>query len=331
MAFRFALRPRARLLFGSLAGLTAGAGYGSALALSRITYEHGLTPAGLCLLRYVSLVLVLGIWLAAKRRFRRPRPRVLGTMLLLGVFSYMITIFNLSSIVYIPVSLTTIVFYTHPALVVLATAAVLRIRVNPVELAAVAAAFCGLFIALEVSFTSLHPLGLGLAGASALTCAIMYVVTNRLLDATDFIEVTFYMAVGAALLSALTLVPEGGMTMPDSLDGVLIVALVTVLFMIAITTMFLAIELVGSVPTAMLTNVEPLTAIAVAVTVLGEPLPVAVGFGAFIVISAILLMQASRAQRRASESVRTRITAPTSRAHRRRQALPIASAPGDAE
>ena len=305
VAFRFAHRPRARLLLGSLAGLTAGAGYGSALALSRLTYDHGFTPAGLSLLRYVALILVLGAWLAATRRFRRVRPRVLGTMLLLGVFSYMITVFNLSSIVYIPVSLTTIVFYTHPALVVLATAALMRDRVYSVEFAAVAAAFCGLFIALEVSFTSLHPLGLGLAGASALTCAVMYVVTNRLLDATDFIEVTFYMAISAAVLSALTLVPEGGMAMPESFEGIALVTLVTVIFMIAITTMFLAIELVGSVPTSMLTNVEPLTAIAVAVTVLDEPLPVSVGFGAFIVISAILLMQASRAQRGASESART--------------------------
>ena len=306
MAFRFAHRPRARLLFGTLAGLTAGAGYGSALALSRLTYEHGSTPAALSLLRYVALSVVLGAWLAATRRFRRLRLRLLGAMLLLGVFSYMITFFNLTSIVYIPVSLTTIVFYTHPALVVLLMAAVMRIRVNSVELAAVAAAFCGLFIALEVSFTSLHPLGLGLAGASAVTVAVMYVVSNRLLDSTDFIEVTFYMALSAAALSALTLVPEGGLAMPRSFAGGALVLLVTVLFMIAITTMFLSIELLGSVPTSMLTNVEPLTAIAVAVAVLGEPLPVAVGFGAFLVVSAILLMQTSRAQRGASESARTK-------------------------
>ena len=259
MAPRFTRRPRARLLFGSLAGLTAGAGYGSALALSRLTYDHSFTPVGLSLLRYVSLCLVLGIWLAVTGRFRRLRLRVLGTMLLLGVFSFMITVFNLSSIAYIPVSLTTIVFYTHPALVVLATAAVMRSRVNSVEFTAVAAAFCGLFIALEVSFTSLHPLGLGLAGASALTCAVMYVVSNRLLEATDFVEVTFYMALSAAALSALALVPEGGMAMPESLEGIALVTLVTMIFMIAITTMFLAIELVGSVPTSMLTNVEPLT------------------------------------------------------------------------
>ena len=307
MAFRFAHRPRARLILGSLAGLVAGAGYGSALALSRLTYDHGFTPAGLSLLRYIALILVLGVWLAATGKFRRLRLRVLGPMLLLGVFSYMITFFNLSSIVYIPVSLTTIVFYTHPALVVLATALVLRSRVNPVEFTAVAAAFCGLFIALEVSFTSLHPLGLGLATASSLTCAIMYVVTNRVLDSTDFVEVTFYMSLSAAVLSALTLAVEGGMATSGSLEGIALVLLVTVIFMIAITSMFLSIELMGSVPTSMLTNVEPLTAIAVAVAVLGEPLPLAVGFGAFLVISAILLMQASRAQRGASESARTRV------------------------
>ena len=309
---RFARPLRARLLFGSLAGLIAGVCYGSALALSRLTYDHGLTPAGLALLRYVALCLVLGGWLAATRRFRRLRARVLGTMLLLGVFSYMITVFNLSSIVYIPVSLTTIVFYTHPALVVLATALVMRSRVNSVELAAVAAAFCGLFIALEVSFTSLHPLGLGFACGSALTVAVMYVVSNRLLDASDFVEVTFYMALGAALLSALAVTHEGGMVIPASLSGTTLVILVTVLFMIAITSMFLSIELIGSVPTSMLTNVEPLTAIAVAVTVLGEPLPIAVGLGAFIVVAAILLMQASRIERGASESART--SAPPRRA-----------------
>ena len=138
----------------------------------------------------------------------------------------------------------------------------------------------------------------------------MYLVSNRLLEATDFIEVTFYMALSAATLSALTVIPEGGVAMPKSFGGAAIVVLVTVLFMIAITTMFLSIELLGSVPTSMLTNVEPLTAIAVAVTVLGEPLPVAVGLGAFIVVAAILLMQASRAQRGASESARTSVSQP---------------------
>ena len=306
MAFRFTDRPRARLILGSLAGLTAGVGYGSALALSRLTYEHGVTPTTLVLCRYVALGVVLGTWLAATGRFRRLRPRLLATMLLLGVFSYVITIANLSAIVYIPVSLTTIVFYTHPALVVILSAAVMRSRVNGVEFAAVAAAFCGLFIALEVSFSLLHPLGLGFAATSAITVTVMYLVSNRLLDSTDFVEVTFYMSLAAALLCALTLLPGGGFALPHSPAGSALVVLVTVLFMIAITCMFLSIELIGSVPTTMLTNMEPLTAIAVAVTVLGEPLPAAVGFGALLVVAAILLMQTSRAQRGASESARTR-------------------------
>ena len=281
-------------------------GYGSALALSRLTYDHGVTPSTLVLLRYVALSVALGAWLAMTRKLRLPRLSLLASMLLVGVLSYIITFANLSAILYIPVSLTTIIFYTHPALVVLATAAAARSRVNGVELAAVGAAFCGLFVALEVSFDSLHPLGLGFAGVSALTVATLYLISNRLLDSIDFVEITFYMALGATALAVLALLVQGGWTMPQSTTGLALVVLVTVIFMLAITFMFLAIELIGSVPTSMLTNVEPLTAIAVAVMVLGEPLPFVVAFGAVIVVAALLLMQASRARSGASESARTK-------------------------
>ena len=289
-------RPRARLILGSVAGLGAGVGYGAALALARLTYDYGVTPPILVLVRYVLLGLGLGLWLVLTRRLRRPPLRRLAAMLLIGGLSYLVTFANLSAILYIPVSLTTIIFYVHPALVVVASAVLARSGRNGVELAAVGGAFCGLFVALQVSFASLHPLGLALATLSAFSAASIYVLGNRLLRETDFVELTFYMALGATVISAFAMWPEGSWTMPNAAAGVLLMALVTLLFVVAITSMFLAIELIGPAPASMLTNVEPLTAIAVAVAVLGEALPLEVAFGAALVIAAILLMQASRAR-----------------------------------
>ena len=129
----------------------------------------------------------------------------------------MITVFNLSSIVYIPVSLTTIVFYTQPALVVLATAALMRDRVYSVEFAAVAAAFCGLFIALEVSFTPSPPRPR--PRGSIRTHLRCHVRGDQSSSGRDRLHRGhFYMAISAAVLSALTLVPEGGMAMPESFE-----------------------------------------------------------------------------------------------------------------
>lgn len=289
-------RPRARLILGTVAGLAAGVGYGAALALARLTYDYGVTPPILVLVRYVVLGVGLGVWLVATRRLRRPPLRRLAAMLLIGGLSYLVTFANLSAILYIPVSLTTIIFYVHPALVVAASALLARGGMDRVEMSAVGGAFCGLFVALQVSFASLHPLGLALATLSAFSAAAIYVLGNRLLRETDFVELTFYMALGATIPSLLSMLPEGGWTMPNAATGVFLMALVTLLFIVAITSMFLAIELIGPAPASMLTNVEPLTAIAVAVAVLGEALPLTVAFGAALVIAAILLMQAARAR-----------------------------------
>ena len=92
--------------------------------------------------------------------------------------------------------------------------------------------------------------------------------------------------------------------MPHAAAGAFLMALVTLLFVVAITSMFLAIELIGPAPASMLTNVEPLTAIVLAVAVLGEALPLVVAFGAVLVIAAILLMQAARARPRPPASRR---------------------------
>ena len=297
-------QPRARLILGTVAGLGAGVGYGAALALARLTYDYGVTPPVLVLVRYVMLSLGLGVWLVATRRLRRPPLRRLAAMLLIGALSYLVTFANLSAILYIPVSLTTIIFYIHPALVVAASALLARSGMDGVETAAVGGAFCGLFVALQVSFASLHPLGLALATLSAFSAAAIYVLGNRLLRETDFVELTFYMALGATVISALGMLPGGGWTMPNAAAGAFLMALVTLLFIVAITSMFLAIELIGPAPASMLTNVEPLTAIALAVAVLGEPLPLVVAFGAALVVAAILLMQASRARPRIRTSRR---------------------------
>ena len=296
-----------------MAGLGAGVGYGAALALSRLTYDYGITPPILVLMRYVVLSTGLGLWLVATRRLRRPPLRLLAAMLLIGGLSYLVTFANLSAILYIPVSLTTIIFYLHPALVVVASAVLARGGMNGVELAAVGGAFCGLFVALQVSFASLHPLGLGLAVLSAFSAASIYVLSSRLFRETDFVELTFYMAISATVISAFAMLPEGGWTMPNAPVGAFLMVLVTVLFIIAIISMFLAIELIGPAPASMLTNVEPLTAIAVAVMVLGERLPPVVAFGAVLVVSAILLMQASRARPPAPSPVSRRSRRPWGR------------------
>ena len=285
-------------MLGVFAALCAGASYGSVLALSKLTFAHDVRPLTLVVLRYAALTLVLGLWLGLRRRFTRLSMATIAVLGLIGLFSYIITAGNLNSVRYIPVSLTTLVFYTHPILVAVVSGATGRARVGSVELAAAAAALCGLFITLQVSFESAHPLGIAFACASSLSVLAMFVVSDRVLQRVDPLEVTFYMAASALLISCATLPIEGGITAPSSATGFWLVALVTVLFMVAISATFYAIRLIGPMLSSMMMNVEPLCAITVAVIFLGESTTTTLLVGALLVVSAIVLMQASQSIRR---------------------------------
>ena len=283
-----------RFWFGVLAALCAGAGYGAVLATSKLTYAHGVQPLTLVVLRYVALSVLLGLWLGLRGRFTRVSLGAFGALGFVGLLSYIITVANLNSVRHIPVSLTTLIFYTHPIIVAIVAGAMRRARVGPVEMAATVAALCGLFISLQVSFSSLHPLGILFAGIASLSSVGILLVSDQIMHRIDPIEVAFYMAVTATVLSCASLPLEGGLTLPSTSNGVWLVGFVTIVFMVAITAMFFAIRLIGPMLTSMIMNVEPICAISVAVAFLGEPLPPPLLFGALLVIAAILLMQASQ-------------------------------------
>jgi len=283
---------------GRLFALASALGYGASLPLSRLAFDHGTNALTVAFLRYVALTAVLLAWaLVARRAAPALTPRQRGHAILLGVCFAAVSLGTLLGASYMPVSLTVLVFYTHPSLI-LATAALLDRRwPGGVEIAVLVMSFAGLALALDVRLAGASLTGLALATMAALAALASFVIIERALAAADTVRATVAATGAATAVSLLALILAGGFALPATATGWLLLACVVTLFTTAVICMFLAIRHAGAVSASMLLCLEPITAIVLALALLGEALHALQWLGAALVIAAVTVAGTRRAVR----------------------------------
>ncbi len=281
---------------GRLFALISALGYGASLPLSRLAFDHGTNALTVAFLRYVALTAVLAGWVLLARRGSRAldgRQRAYGVVL--GGCFAAVSLGTLLGATYMPVSLTVLVFYTHPSLILGCAALLDRRRPGAIEIVVLCMAFAGLALALDVRLAGASLAGLALAAMAALGALASFVIIERALSGADSVRATATAAAAAAAVSMLALASAGGFALPATATGWLLLACVVALFATAVTCMFLAIRHAGAVPASMLLCLEPITAILLALLLLGETLEAAQWLGAALVIAAVTLAGTWRA------------------------------------
>jgi DME family drug/metabolite transporter len=281
---------------GRLFALASALGYGASLPLSRLAFDHGTNALTVAFLRYVALTLVLFAGLAlARRRAPRLTPRQSLHAGLLGACFATVSLGTLLGTTFMPVSLTVLVFYTHPALILAAAALIDRRPPGVVDAAVVVLAFAGLTLALDVSLAGASVAGLILASMAALGALASFVIIERALAGADALRATAVAAAAAGAASLLALAAAGAFALPATPTGWLLLACVIALFASAVLCMFLAVRHAGAVPASMLLCLEPVTAILLALILLDEHLYGAQWLGAVMVIAAVATTGVRRA------------------------------------
>lgn len=286
-------RTATRDRLGIMLALIGPGALGLAIAVSRFAYQGGtngltvtsarvlLALAGLyavCKLRSRSLVLPLRDWF-----------HVAG----LGVLLVLMTYGNVGSVEYISVGLAALLFYTFPPLIALIHACVLGERLAPAKLIAVAAAFIGICIMLGVSFGSSDWRGVALALSAAGATAWNAVWLARKLAGADLLVVTLHMTLVALPLILLLTWMNGGLVLPDEARGWFGLVAVALLQAGALPIYFIAISRIGSLNTAVFSNIQPVTSIVAAYLLFGETLTHFQLAGGIIVLAGIYAMQRS--------------------------------------
>ena len=271
--------------------------YGCAIVTARLSYDHGANLVTIAASRYTILTCVLLVLLRATgERLDMPR-RVIREGLLAGSIAVVTTGAYLASVAYIPVSLGTLLFYTHPLVTVFLASWFAGDGSNRMEIFATVVAMVGLAIVLRVSFDSLNPIGIACATLASFTAAVVFVMSSRTMRSVDPLRYTLLIAVaGAVIADGVALIP-GAASLPQSFIGWSLLGASVGFNVIGLLGMFLAVRHIGPVATPMVLNLEPVTATALAVLVIGETLSVVQWWGAALVIGSVLVAQGSRMHR----------------------------------
>lgn len=287
---------------GYLFSVVAATCFAFSLVLARYSYDYGVNVQTIMSVRFVLLVLLLLLWNLWRKQSLLLPGRLLAGCAALGL-SYFIGIgAYLSSVAYLPVSLAVLIFYTFPVLVALLLALSNRRWPQPFELLALAIAFGGLVLALDVKTKGLSMTGVSLGLLASLCVSINMIGSGYLLKNMPTTVLSFYMALVTSALAIVATIVGGGLTLPSAAPGWWALATMLFVFFIAFMANYSGIRRIGALRASSVMNLEPVATIVIAVLLLNETFTGKQLAGACIVLAGILLAQWPKLRKLALES-----------------------------
>ena len=316
------MRPAATSDAGRGAGvalcLVSAVGFGLMAIFAKEAYAAGLGVTALLAARFVLAASLLWALVALRARRRaagagadgagsaglsRPTRRVVVAGLALGAIGYAAQAgLFFSALRHIDASLTSLLLYTYPALVFCGAVALRREHVTPWKALALLLASAGAALVLLGGGTGgLEATGVALALGAGATYAVYILVAEGVVARIDAFELGALITTGAAATFLLTGVIGGALVFPAG-GWIWIVAIALFSTVLPIVTFMLGMERVGAATASILSTVEPVVTVALAVAIYAEALGPLQILGGGLVLAAVVALQA-RATRGAPPAV----------------------------
>lgn len=296
---------RRRRLLGVILALVSAASFGVLPVLTKVVYDDGAEPIGVLFVRF-GLASAALLVIARVRRDRLPRGRPLLALAALGGIGYVSqSLCYFFALERISAGLTALLLYFYPALVVLLGALLLRERPRPVAVLCVAAATLGTALTIG-PIESGQTFGAVLGLVSALAYALYILANSRVRGVGSYASAATVVTAGAVSFGTLALLTSPRLPQAPAawlaLVGVALIGTV-----VAVTTFFAALALLGPSDTAVISTVEPVVSVAFAGLVLGERLsPLQAAGGAVVLLAVTTLARVGRRdEARAGQSAET--------------------------
>ena len=252
---------RYRFWLGSGAALMSAVAFSSNVVLSRLAYDFGTNLHALNLIRASVFLgcLLVAVWLSGSSVSikRNELYRCLALGVLLCAEMYLL----LASVLFIPVAMAILVFYTYPIMIALWAWRTGRHHLSYLGLGVMALAFIGLIITLAGSDTLSvgweGRYGIALAFVSGICLATILLLSERVLETQPAKIMMLYMLFSATAVVGFVSLFVAELTWPASLPGWSALSGSAVLYVVATLLLFKAVDLVGSLQTAIIDNTSP--------------------------------------------------------------------------
>lgn len=278
----------------TLAALAAAA-YGTNPAFAIPLYEQGMNPNSVLFFRYLFGIPLIALVMAARGvPFRLSREEI-GPTAILGILMAFSSLALFESYKYINSGIASTLLFVYPVMVAVMMIFFFHEKMRMSVVLCLVIMSVGLILLMKPQGEiTLSPFGCLLVMVSALTYAlyIIFVNVSKVIKAIPTSKLLFYvLACGSAVY--LAMLPLGNeLTMPTKESGWLnLTALAVIPTLLSLTCTTKAIQLIGSTPTAILGALEPVSAVLLSVTVLGQSLtPRDIAGGILIIIATTIVI-----------------------------------------
>lgn len=278
----------------ALAALAASA-YGTNPAFAIPLYEQGMNPNSVLFFRYLFGIPLIALVMAARGvPFRLSREEI-GPTAILGILMAFSSLALFESYKYINSGIASTLLFVYPVMVAVMMIFFFHEKMRMSVVLCLVIMSVGLILLMKPQGEiTLSPFGCLLVIVSALTYAlyIIFVNVSKVIKAIPTSKLLFYvLACGSAVY--LAMMPLGNeLTLPTKESGWLnLTALAVIPTLLSLTCTTKAIQLIGSTPTAILGALEPVSAVLLSVTVLGQSLtPRDIAGGILIIIATTIVI-----------------------------------------
>jgi drug/metabolite transporter (DMT)-like permease len=267
---------------------------------ARIAFDHGASVAAGVTARAAGTALVLLLLMKVQNVAVSLPPALRGRALLAGVLVAVQSYCLYSAVALIPAALALLVFQTCPMLFVLLSWAMGKEAPRPQTFAAMLLALAGLALALDINPAKFSvrwsELGAGVtwAFAGAVSFAFVYYMNSHSLKSVDGRVRTFAVTAVTAVLGLAGGAAADALALPADNPGWVALALLTVFYGAAMTTLFIVLPRLHGAASLAATNFEPIALLALAWVFLGQRLEPLQIVGALATVGAIAWIGAGK-------------------------------------
>jgi len=228
---------------------------------------------------------------------RAPRAMILAALALgaIGYSGQSAAFF--SALRHIDASLASLLLYAFPSLVCCGAVALGRERFTPWKAMALALATAGTaLVLLGGGSAGLHATGILLALGAAVMYAAYILMAEGIVSRIDPWLLSALVVTGAAATLVVTGTVTGTLEAPSAAAWGWIVALALLCTVLPVGTFLLGLQRVGGPTASIVSTVEPVVTVTLAIAILGDPFGPAQAVGAVLVLGAVLALQSRRAE-----------------------------------
>lgn len=286
-------------LKGYLWGAIGGATYGMNPLFTLPLYQEGMSPDSVLFFRYLFAIPILALMMKFTHVDFKITFREIPPLAFMGIMFALCSLTLFQSYNYMDAGIASTILFLYPILVALIMTLIFKEKLSPVTIFCLLMATAGIGLLYKgEDGATLSLVGTILVIISALTYAIYIVGINRTrLKKMNTIKVTFYVLLFGWSLFAVRSMIDGGIQSPPADKWFLwgnLLALGLLPTAISLLTTTIAIQHIGSTPTAILGALEPATAIFFGITVFNETLTFRETCGLVLIIVAVCIVVIAR-------------------------------------